>query len=126
MKLLYIFVIGLSVIIAPLAVWAQSMDFDIENKGFSNLRQAGKLVTLEVIPKGKEIHLKVVGNSAAKVKIDDLSLEATYGLGQTKKRVTLTRKANGFILKRDQLKPMDLQIRVMTSEEAENFNFKLK
>ena len=126
MNLRYIVGIGLSFVFVALAAWAQSVDFDAESKGFSNLRQAGELVTLEVTPKGKEVRLKLVGKTGAKIKVDDLSLEATYGFGKVKRRVILTRQDNEFIIKRDKVKPMDLQIRVMTEDQAEDFNFKLK
>jgi hypothetical protein len=105
---------------------AQSVNFDADQKGFSNLRQAGELVTIEVTPKAKELRLKVVGNTGAKVKVDHLALEATYGFGRVKKRVTMTRENNEFVIKMEKEKPLDLQIRVMTEDQAEDFDFKLK
>ncbi|MCB0386408.1 MAG: hypothetical protein KDD43_13530, partial [Bdellovibrionales bacterium] len=82
----YLLFVGLMLSILSSTTQGQSVDFDAEQKGFSNLRQAGELVTLEVTPKAKELRLKVVGKTGAKVKVDDLSLQATYGFGRVKKR----------------------------------------
>lgn len=123
------FVVTTSLIVSSLlvaAASARSVNFDADQKGFSNLRQAGELVTIEVTPKAKELRLKVVGNTGAKVKVDNLALEATYGFGRVKKRVTMTRENNEFVIKMEKEKPLDLQIRVMTEDQAEDFDFKLK
>lgn len=123
------FVVTTSLIVSSLlvaAASAQSVNFDADQKGFSNLRQAGELVTIEVTPKAKELRLKVVGNTGAKVKVDNLALEATYGFGRVKKRMTMTRENNEFVIKMEKEKPLDLQIRVMTEDQAEDFDFKLK
>ncbi|MCB9084253.1 MAG: hypothetical protein H6624_07895 [Bdellovibrionaceae bacterium] len=126
MEFRYLLFVSVMTALLSLPLHAQTVDFDAEQKGFSNLRQAGELVTLEVTPKEKELRLKVVGKTGAKVKVDDLSLQATYGFGKVKKRMTLTRQNNEFVIKMDKEKPLDLQIRVMTDDQAEDFNFKLK
>lgn len=102
------------------------MDIDSDSKGFSELRQSGKLVTIELAPEGKELRLKLIGHDAADVKLNKFSLEATYGLGKVKNRLTVTKKDGEYVILRKKIEPIDLNIRVRTQDQVEDFDFRLK
>ncbi|MCB0362120.1 MAG: hypothetical protein KDD35_05345 [Bdellovibrionales bacterium] len=104
----------------------QSYDPDSESKGFAQLRKSGELVTLELTPDGKKLKLKLVGNEAARIKLDQMTLEATYGLGKVKQRLTLTKQDGEYLIKRDKIEPTSLQIRVRAKDQVEDFDFRLK
>ncbi|MBK7845448.1 MAG: hypothetical protein IPJ71_17515 [Bdellovibrionales bacterium] len=106
--------------------FSQSVDLDAQSKGFAGLRQSGELVSLELVPKGKQLRLKLVGNEAASVKMGEVSVEATYGFGKVKKRLTVTKQQGEFLITRDKVEPVDLNIRVMTPDQVEDFDFQLK
>jgi hypothetical protein len=53
-------------------------------------------------------------------------VEATYGFGKVKKRLTVTKQEGEFLITRDKVEPVDLKIRVMTPNQVEDFDFQLK
>jgi len=74
---------------APLGLPAQSVPF----KEFS---QQGNLFSIKIIPAGKETHLYLVGNDAASVKFEKLSVVGRIKIGENEKVIQFHKDKDYF------------------------------
>ncbi len=65
-------------------------------KDISHLKQSGNMFTVTVVPGDKSSKFYIFGKEAAKIKIDNLSIEASLYIGENEKKLTLQRKSDYF------------------------------
>lgn len=65
-------------------------------KDINHLKQSGNLFTVTVVPGDKSSKFYILGKEAARIKIDNLSIEASLFIGENEKKLTLQRKSDYF------------------------------
>lgn len=81
--------------------WAQnpmdpSATSSPDPKDISHLKQSGNMFTVTVVPGDKSSKFYILGKEAAKIKIDNLSIEASLFIGENEKKLTLLKKRDYF------------------------------
>ncbi|NUM59644.1 MAG: hypothetical protein HUU56_13475 [Bdellovibrionaceae bacterium] len=69
-------------------------EFDPKNQ--NHLQESGQMFTVQIIPGEKVSKIYVLGKESAKIKIEDLKIEASVFVGQNEKKLTLERKKDFF------------------------------
>ena len=112
--------------------FAQTEDLDGQNKGFTNLTQAGQLFTITADPNDTLFKFFVSGKEAAKVDFNKTEVVAEYGLEGSKTTVVLTKvkDKNGetyFTLQKPKEQLTDLNLEIQSGDQSEKISFpKLK
>lgn len=70
---------------------AQTHDPDAHHKGYTDLTQSGNLFTLRIEPEDKVVRFQLAGKDAARVKVSETQVEASYGLKGERKKLILER-----------------------------------
>ncbi|MCB0392299.1 MAG: hypothetical protein KDD58_13485 [Bdellovibrionales bacterium] len=114
LKLLLIPFIAISIL------WAQS------EENMPDMSQVKEMVTIKWEPAGKNIRVFLTGYEAAKIKFHDMYIEASYGIGDFKKNLTVNRKSDSFLIANPKsYKDIKLKVKVK-DEEAFDYDIKLK
>jgi len=113
----------------PLFSHSQTVDLDMQNKGFDNLSQAGKLFTVSVEPKDSIFQFFVSGVEAAEIDFDSTQVQAEYGLGKNKKTVVLKRVKDPetgqtyFTLKKRSQGYKNLNLNIQSGDNSDKVKF---
>jgi len=109
--------------------YAQKEDLDAMQKGFSNTTQSGKIFQVQLQPTSKELHLFITGLDSGKVKWDDTTVEASFGMGKNKK-VLIAEKVKDpetgkpyYRLRNLENSPENLNLNIRSGGSIESFSF---
>lgn len=99
----------------------------VDPKDVSHLKQAGQMFTVKIVPGAKESTFYVLGKEAAKIKIDNLKIEATLFEGKMEKKIALEKKSDYFVTKTS-LKGDSINLKIQDEKpnKIEEIKIKLK
>lgn len=101
-------------------IWAQN------ESNMPDMNQVREMVTIKWEPSGKNVKVFLTGYEAAKLEFNDLFIEASYGLGNFKKSLTVVRKDNSFEISNPELKK-DIKLKVkVKDQDAFDYDLNLK
>jgi hypothetical protein len=101
-------------------LWAQNED------NMPDMEQVREMVTLRWEPAGKNVKVFLTGYEAAKIEFNDMYIEASYGLGDFKKSLTVIKKDKAFLIpKPETAQNLNLKVKV-GDEKAFDYNLELK
>lgn len=107
-------------------VHAQQVDLDAEQKGFSTIERAGKLVSIRVKPHAKGLELFLVGKDASKIKsLKDWNVEANEMEGKTLTPLVIEKTSESFVIQRPKTTRKPVQLKVRSLKETETFDLDL-
>jgi hypothetical protein len=107
---------------------AQQHDFEAERTGQSSLTRSGRLVDLVVEPGAKQIRFEIVAKEAAKLKIADDGIEASYGMGDKRQQLKVVKfvdpktQKTVYVIDRPSVPIENLQIKVKSGQNREQFD----
>lgn len=114
----------LTILFSIFNVFAQE---PVDPKDVSHLKQAGQMFVVQIVPGTKSSTVFVLGKEAAKIKIDNLKVEATLFEGKIGKKISLQKKDDHFVtsssLKGDAI---NLKIQDENPGQTEEIKIKLK
>jgi hypothetical protein len=111
-----------------LQVWAQPEDPDARQKGFTDLQNSGKLISMVIEPKGNQLRIYLTGKKAAAIKMENAKVEASYFIGGQKKSLTVQRqvdpqsKRSYYVIDKFEPAMKNLKINVTTDKHSESFD----
>ncbi len=109
------FMKNLFLIILLLSSFSQAQDFPLE-------QQSG-LMTIRIVPGDKTIKVFVVGYEKAKVKWDDLALEASTNIGGKERILKIVREDDHFNIERSSKDLMKLELKIKGLEKTSVLKF---
>lgn len=105
----------------------QTEDLDANQKGFSNLTQAGKLFQVEIKPTEKDLQLFLTGVGVGGVQIKDATVEASIGSGDNQTTYYAQKvkdpKSGRFFYKLKKRGKKPLRLKIRSGDNTEDFSF---
>lgn len=103
-------------------LWAQKEPMSQEE---AFLRE-GKIITLRLIPRAKDLQMEIVGTKVAELKASEVGLEAYIRTGnRLERKLTLKRDPDGGYFIENFTRPADLRVQVKAPQNKEFFDFHL-
>ena len=101
---------------------------ELHRKGFQQLEQSGKLFTVRLQPKDKELRLFVVGNEAARIDLEEFTVHAKWIRGEKESKLKVEPVGEYFRLHQAPEGPGNLEITLKPKKEKEHKaeSFKLR
>ena len=98
----------------------------VDEFSFVPTMQEGKLFTIELVPKSKQIEVKIAGNRLAKVNFTDLGLFARIYIGKREVVLTPVKQGQSFILTPPNAEfDSRLKLEVKSGSDKETFDFEV-
>lgn len=118
----------LTVIFAAGTAQAQFDGPEAKEKGFENLQNSGKLVSMVLEPAGDQLKIFLTGRKAAAIKMDEATVEVSYFLGGKKTSMIVQRQTDSkskrpyYLIENIDSSLKDLRIDVKAGEHKESFH----
>ena len=102
-------------------------DQDARRKGFTNLENSGKLLSMVIEPKGNQLKIFLTGKKPADVKVNEATVEASYYLNGVRKTLAVQRQVDTnkkpyYLIDKIDPNMKNLKINVKAGDHTESFD----
>ena len=127
-RLLLAIISMLSILMVTETASAQKEDPDRKQKGFTDLSNSGKLISMVIEPAGNQLKIYLTGKKTAQIKMHEAVVEASYFVGGQQKTLVVQRQTDAksrksfYLIDKFDANMKDLKINVKAGDHKESFD----